>query len=466
MCIINRKTNGAELTNSRYSGHRFFKKDGRPRKEAGAAIAGGETFRRMSWFKGISVTVILLAIVFLQAENSLAQSVISLDQVLQQVDQNNPALKVYESTIKSQEAKVPGAKAWMAPMVGAGTYMTPYPGTEAMDNTNKGALMITAEQDIPNPAKVKAKAAYLEAQSAVTSAERGAAYNELRAQAKQLYFDLLIAYRRIALQKENLAIMQNMKKLARIRYPYNQSGLNQIYKSEGRAYESENMIVMTEGEIKSKKIALNVLMNRPAETAFDPDTSYRVPYNPVANADTAWLAASRSDIQQMDRTIRAMQYNIDLVRKDAKPDFRIRFDHMSNYSGMMPAQFTLMGMVSIPIAPWSSGMYKSDIKSMNYEVQAMQQQKKAMLIQMEGMTRSMENDLATMQKQLDNYQKRILPALKKNLDVSMLSFQENKLGLSEVIDAWEARNMAEMNYLDQLGKFYQMIAAYEKNIEK
>jgi len=38
--------------------------------------------------------------------------------------------------------------------------------------------------------------------------------------------------------------------------------------------------------------------------------------------------------------------------------------------------------------------------------------------------------------------------------------------LNTVIDGWESINMSQMNYLDQLQKYYQMIVEYEKNIEQ
>ena len=103
---------------------------------------------------------------------------------------------------------------------------------------------------------------------------------------------------------------------------------------------------------------------------------------------------------------------------------------------------------------------------MNFEREAMLQQKEGMLIEMLGMTKSMENELLSMQKQLSNYETKILPALIKNQKVSMLSYQENKGDVNTVIDAWETVNMAQMNYLEQLQKFYQMIIEYEKNIER
>lgn len=404
-------------------------------------------------------------VLLIYSSQSFAQE-IGLAQILQEIERNNPSLKAFENEIKSKDAKVDGGGTWAAPMVGIGTYMSPYPGQELMSETDKGALMISAEQAIPNPAKIKARKEYLKTQSLTPFYAKTARLNELRALARQFYFDLLIAYKKEKFQKENLQIMQTMKKLADIRYPYNQGNLSQIFKAEGKTYEAENMILMTEGTIRSKKIALNALMNRNPTAPLEIDSTYLVDFNPVANLDTIYFAETRSDVLHMQHDIHAMEKNIRQVRQEAKPDFTIRFDHMASYSAMMPRQFTIMGMVSIPIAPWAAKGYKSEINSMNYEITAMQLQKQSMLTEMYGMAKGMESDIMTMQKQIANYEKKILPALDKNLKVSMLSYQENKADLNTVIDAWETANMSQMNYLDELQKYYQMIVDYEKTIER
>jgi hypothetical protein len=89
-----------------------------------------------------------------------------------------------------------------------------------------------------------------------------------------------------------------------------------------------------------------------------------------------------------------------------------------------------------------------------------------MLTEMLAMAKSMEVELLSMQQQNERYEKKILPALKKSLDVSLLSYQENKLDLSMVVDSWEALNMAQMNYVEALQRYYKMIAEYEKSIER
>jgi outer membrane protein TolC len=414
----------------------------------------------------LNIKKIGLILLFMSSKLAFGQLVMSLDQILEEIKSKNVGLKAYDSRIQSKDAKVEGAGAWMAPMVGAGTFMTPYPFSGMGGDSDRGALMISAEQDIPNPAKVKAKREYLETQSLSEVHAQSELFNQYKAGARQLYFGLLIDYKKIKYQEENKRIMETMKKLAEIRYPFNQGGLNQVFKAEGRAFESENMILMTESSIRSKKIALNTLMNRSADLDFQIDTSFKVVFVPKADLDTAYFASSRSDILHMEHDINTMKKNIVLMKQEAKPDLKLRFDHMSNYSTMMPRQFTVMAMLSIPIVPWASKMYKSEIKSMSFEQEAMRQQKSAMLTDLLGMSRSMENELFAMQKQLANYEQKIVPSLQKYLKVSILSYQENKSDLNTVIDGWEALNMAQMNYLNQLEKYYQMIVDYEKNIER
>jgi len=134
--------------------------------------------------------------------------------------------------------------------------------------------------------------------------------------------------------------------------------------------------------------------------------------------------------------------------------------------GNMPSQFTAMAMMSIPIAPWSSKMYKSEVKGMQYDIEAMRKGREAILIETRGMLAGMAAKLGRMQQQLDNYNTKIIPALRKNYQTLMLAYEENREQLPIVIDGWEAMNMAQMEYLNKLEEYYTMIVSYEKELEK
>lgn len=354
----------------------------------------------------------------------------------------------------------------MAPMVGAGTFMTPYPNQMLMDERDKGSVMFSIEQEIPNPAKLNANKKYFASRASVEEQGRSVEFNSLRAEAKTFYYQLLVAEKKLKVLRENERIVTLMLKLSRLRYPYNQGTLGNIYKVEGRLSEVQNMILMSQGDIEESYFRLKTLMNIPPDATFSVDTATQVHYEAGQILyDTAALSAQRSDVRQIDKTIEVMQLNQQLQRSQGKPDFKIRFDHMQPL-GNMPTQFTAMAMISIPIAPWSSRMYKSEVKGMHYDILAMRKGREALLIETRGMLAAMSSKLVRMQQQLGNYNTKIIPALRKNYETLMAAYEENREQLPVVIDGWEAMNMAQMEYLDKLEEYYTMIVSYEKELEK
>src|SRR5205085_9012597 len=94
----------------------------------------------------------------------MAQTVLPLDSIIKRIDSNNVLLQSYELKATSYKYSAEAATAWMAPMVGAGTFMTPYPGQKIMDPGDRGNIMLEIEQDIPNTAKLRARKKSIESQ--------------------------------------------------------------------------------------------------------------------------------------------------------------------------------------------------------------------------------------------------------------------------------------------------------------
>jgi outer membrane protein TolC len=392
--------------------------------------------------------------------------VITLDSVLAAIDRQNPMLQQYDHKVSALNTYTEGATSWMAPMVGAGPYWYPYPGQKLMNERDKGMFMFNIEQDIPSPGKQRARKEYFNSRASVEEQGRAIQYNALRSEAKGLYYDWLVLEKKLNVLNENERIVELMLKLARVRYPYNQGSLGNIYKAEGRLYEVQNMILETKSEIEEKGFLLKSLMNNPSGRVLKIDTTTNVSFDPNKLLyDTASLISSRSDFRQINSSIKVMQQNQLLQRAQAKPDFRIRYEHMQP-RGDMPKQFSLMAMVSIPIVPWASKMYKSESAGMNYEIEAMKKEQEGILLETKGMLLGMATQLKRMQQQLSNYQTKIIPALRKNYETVMLAYEENREQLPIVIDGWEAWNMAELEYFEKLQNYYSMIVQYEKEIEK
>jgi outer membrane protein, heavy metal efflux system len=406
------------------------------------------------------------SIIFMIISFSSEAQVVSLDSVLHAINRSHPMLQEYDNRAMAMKAYTEGARSWMAPMVGAGPFWYPYPNQMLMEERDKGMWMFNVEQDIPNPAKLSARKNYFASRAGVEEKGRSAQYNTLKAEARSLYYNWLTLEQKKKVLSENKRIIELMLELARLRYPYNQGSLGNIYKTEGRLHEVENMILMTQSEIEDKQWRLKSLMNLPAGQSIRIDTTTRVTFDINQFVyDTAALNTNRSDVQQINQSMEVMRQNQLWQKTQAKTDFRIRYEHMQP-RGDMPTQFSLMAMVSIPIAPWASKMYKSEIRGMSYEIEAMKKEREGIVREARGMMAGMASQISGMQRQLDNYREKIIPALRKNYETLMLAYEENREQLLNVVDAWEAMNMAQMQYLDKLNEYYQMIVSYEKEAEK
>lgn len=392
----------------------------------------------------------------------------SLDSVLLHVTRH-PMLQEYDHNARAMLAYSEGATAWMAPMVGVGTFMTPYPGAkldEMMGDRDKGSIMVSIEQSIPNTARLQARKDYLAARATIEQHGRADQYNTLRAEARELYYRWIVDEKKIVVLRESEQILALLLKLARIRYPYNQGSLGAIYEAESKYQEVQNQALTTQGDIAEKSYRLKALMNLPATAPLAVDTTLVVAYTPVAAPDTTALGAQRSDLRQLNSSIDAIRLNQRYQRLQARPDFKLRFDHMEPLGRDMPRQFTAMAMVSIPIAPWSSRMYTAEARGMHDEIQALQRTREARLLEARGMLGGLGARLANLQQQMERYRAKILPALRHNYDARMLAYEENREQLPMVVDSWEAWNMARLEYLEKTAEYYSLIVRYEKELDQ
>lgn len=289
------------------------------------------------------------------------------------------------------------------------------------------------------------------------------ALNDYRAQAKNLYYTWLVNSERIRVAGQTEQLLLAMKKIEEVRYPYNQSQLSSIFKADARIEENRNMVNMYEGEIAKNRARLNALMNQQGDFLFIIDSS-DAPTFKQQLYDTALLAGKRKDIAQMDASINSMQLNIRSIELEKKPNFKVQLDHMYPLAGMMPQAFSVMGMVSIPIVPWSSKMYKHEARAMQYTIQSMYKERTAMLNETQGMLYGMQYEIITMQQRIRNYETKIVPSLQKVFDTDFQSYEENKQSVTIVLDDWASLVMMRMNVLDEKLKLYQMIANYEKEL--
>jgi cobalt-zinc-cadmium efflux system outer membrane protein len=393
---------------------------------------------------------------------------LSLDSAISKVENNYPSLKVYDAKINSIIAKSKGSKSWMPPTVSAGLNRIPYNYTlinDPMMRTLSGA-MFSVEQMIPNASKLQAKENYLVSLSSAENSKKEWTKNLLMWQTKQLYYQRYIAEKNIKIIEASEQLLQFLITSAESKYNYNQSGLSTIFKAKAKLEDLKNMKSMQMEMIEESNIGLNTLMNRSALIAFAIDTLIELKnYETIlAPSTTDSIVLKRNDLLTMDNTIKSMQLDKELMAKGSRPDFGVRFDHMQMFN--MGPMYSVMGMITIPIVPWASKMYKSDVKAMGFQIQSMQHEKDDMQLMANRMIYEKISMLKYTKEQLQNYDSGIIPSYQKNFDASMLAFKQNTGDLFVVIDSWEMLLMKQLERNQVLASVLKLEADYEKEIEK
>lgn len=400
--------------------------------------------------------------------NVQAQIPYSLPTILDSIERNNPVSRMYEADIRSMDEAARGARSWMPPEIGAGFFMAPYNTKrwKKMSDTEPGmgSFMVSAQQMIPNKRKLNADAAYMESMSAATREQRKAALNDFYAQAKKSYYEWIVIEKKKSVLDENEKILDFMIKNAEIRYRNGLEKINAYYKAKAALGNVQNMRIMLTNEIQQRRIMLNSLMNRNTTLEFTIDTLITIKDYSSYVFDSSLFFRNRSDMMAIDREVLTNQLRIEAERQSLKPQFGIRFDHMLGFGGQ-PQQFTLMGMVRLPIVRWASKMNKANIESYKWRTEALVNQKQMLLNEARGMASGMRAEIETKKRQITLYENNIIPALRNNYKSMLLAYEQNTEELFMLFDAWETLNMTQVEYLDQLQQLLRLQVELERILE-
>ncbi|MEO7263925.1 MAG: TolC family protein [Ferruginibacter sp.] len=396
-----------------------------------------------------------------------AQTILRMDDIKPAIEKNHPTLKMFDAEARSMDEAAKGVYSWMPPELGAGFYQTPYDPKrwKYMDGQpGMGMFMISAQQMFPNKKRQNAEYAFMNAQSSIEKQRKDVALNELLYITKKNYYEWVVIEKKLKVLQENDKLLKFMMQSAEIRYKNGLGKISAYYKAKAALANVENMKLMLENEIVQKRIAINTAMNRNANELFTVDTNFVwLDFNQQM-FDSAALVNQRSDIKVIERNIAVNDLERKAELAKLNPEFGIKYDHMTGW-GRQPLQFSVMLMAKIPLARWSSKMNKAKAESIGWRNEALKNQQQMIINEAAGMANSSYTELVLKRKQMKLYEEQIIPALRRNFQTMLLGYEQNTEELFEVFDAWEALNMTQMDYLDQLMKGLQMQAELMKIME-
>ena len=398
-----------------------------------------------------------------------AQPRLSLSTLLDSIERNNPVNRMYEADIRSMDEAANGARSWMPPEIGAGLFMTPYniqrwKAADGGMEEGMGNFMVSLQQMIPNPGKLKADQAYMRSMSGVAKEERLTLLNNLYAQAKKAYYEWVVVEKKKEVVDENEKVLEFVIKNAEIRYKNGLGQLSAYYKAKAALSNVQNMRIMLNNESQQRQITLNTLMNRDVNANFIIDTTIQIKEYSNYIFDSTLFLNNRSDLRAIDRQVLTNRLRINSEQQSLKPQFGIRFEHMFAF-GEQPQQFTLMGMIRLPMVPWASKMTKANIESYKWRAEALNSQRQMILIESSGMANGMKTEIEAKRRQVTLFEGSIIPALRNNYKTMLLAYEQNTEELFMLFDAWESLYMTQLEYLSQLQQLLTLQVELERVLQ-
>ena len=400
-----------------------------------------------------------IAVMFSLPTISFAQH-LTLNDVLNRIERSNPALLAYQNRISAANELVKGAGAWMPPMASVEWDNVPY----TLNNTSQ--LKFGIGQTFPNPKRIEAEKKYV---SSISIAERNdAEFNKvaLFAQAKENYYKLYISKLKISLLEENTKIIKLMISLAEKQMAISKGDMASIYRLRAKQVENETMIVHEQNAMRVYTVTLNYLMNENTEREFEIDTTnlmrnYRS-LRTYSRLDS--IEVWRNDILKINSQIATLKLNQSFIALRNRPEFGVRAAHYEQFGGM-PNMFSVMGTMTIPSAPWSAKGYKSEVRSMDYSIAALEQDKQNLVNMTRQNIKMYSIELESEYKELDNYTQRVIPAYRKSLDASFISYGQNTNDMNMTLLVWDDLQTAQMEYLKHLDTYFKIQSEYEREMQ-
>ncbi|HRI59688.1 MAG TPA: TolC family protein [Saprospiraceae bacterium] len=397
------------------------------------------------------------------ALESGGQTPLSLDSILNRLETVHPRLQGADARIRELNTYAKGAITMPPPRVSGGFWMTPY--NPERWSEGMGAFMLSGEQMFPNRNMQKAEQRYMYAMSGMETAERGVMRNMLFAEAKTAYYTWLVLEKKIAVLEESKNALRLLIESAEQRFQYNREKLGSVYKAQTELANLERMQAMYAGEIRQQRAMLNTLMQLDPATGFEIDTAFLSSWKDLPLLPDTSRITARSDFRAIEQSLNIARLEQEWQRSKLKPEYGLRFDNMFAFGGA-PWQFSLMGMITVPIAPWSNKDVKARIEGIDYRLAAFEWQKADFVNQIRGSLADRLVMMQTLQEQIDRYERDIIPNQRKRFQSTLLAWEQNTDELFMTLDAWLELKMSRLSQLDLLQQLLFTRTDYEKELEQ
>ncbi|MEM6805476.1 MAG: TolC family protein [Bacteroidota bacterium] len=390
-----------------------------------------------SYFKYI---VFLFLLIFSGGMGSISAQ--SLDQLLIELEQNNPGLKAYQQDYAAAKTNIQQAKLLPSTELGFGGFPLPV-------QTRVGAqrLRFSVSQAMPWFGTLEKRQELAEAKAAPILSEQEMLSLHLQYLVKLSYFDFYQLEESQAILTKNIYLLESLRELSLRKVEGGKASTADVLRIDIKLRELRKQIEIFE-ERKQKPLAhIDQLLNREVgqDIAIQDSLSFAdLDLNLLTSVST--IPQKHPSLLKLDLEQKAAQSAIALIEKEAKPSWFVGADYIL-VEANRPQDFIGNGRDALLLkaglrVPLQGKIFDAKIREESYRIEALGQRKEAQQDQL----------LAALRQAISDYQSALL---------TYELYEEQEASTQAVIKLLQSNYSHDGKRFDELLSLEQDLLTYE-----
>ncbi|HEY0670950.1 MAG TPA: TolC family protein [Longimicrobiales bacterium] len=426
--------------------------------------------------KHISRYVALLTLLsgHIAATDAFGQEPLRLEDVYRAVREQNPRLRAVSAVVQARRALEPGAGLPPDPQVEIGAMNLSLPGFSA-DMPTSMAPSIQLMQMLPLFGKLGLSERIARQATEIAQADASEAWWEVRADAAMSYYEVFQAEREIAVMKETVRLLQDLRKVAQAMYSAGQGRQADVLRAGVEVARMEADIRRMEAMRTAAAARLNAAINQPAAAIVGSPVLPRLPLTvPTIDTLRSWAEAGRPMLARGKTEVEQAGSRLALAKKEIIPDFTVGIQYGQRRAAMattdpaMPTEYSTERMGSVMLGfsvPLFAG--KRQMK-MREEAEAMRVMAQSDLARMRAYVDARIVELVAA---LDRnrtlvqlYQTEVLPQAEANAQSALSSYRVGAVDFMTLVDAQMTTNKYKQELAALIAGYGASVAELEMTI--
>ncbi|MDD5653540.1 MAG: TolC family protein [Candidatus Omnitrophica bacterium] len=407
------------------------------------------------------LSIFLVALLFAQTAILEAKNSLSLSPLLEEARKNNPQIQAAKYRYEAAKARVSLLRTLEDPK-----FEYEYDKITAdMDAVMRGKTApmrtFSISQEFPFPTKLFLRKASAQKEALAYEQEYKEVERKVVKDVKDAYSQLYLNKKRIAITKENQALLSQFIEVANKKYAVNKGSQQDSLRAQVEYSKLANQIVLLEQEEKISESLLNSLLNRPQESAIT-DIEEKNSKDLQLNEEKILQLTkeNRPELKSFQEMVRKSEIDYTLAKEEYLPDFMFKYRREERND--KPGSWA--GMLGISIPLWFWDKQESFIKEARANVNVAKADYQATQNMSLFESRSAFARFSAAQNLVKIYETGVLPQAQAAMDTARRGYEADKVAFLDLLDSLRTLKDFQIEYFESLANLEIALADLERAV--